>query len=144
MDMQVANVKALHESGRALSAADYAKEAQLSVAEGLECAKIPWQRAFAPQSNINGWAKEGIVPFTMKVAWDMLAEERAKGEAAAPVPNPTSAFAYYGLPTPTPIADVVPSPHPITTLTFPLAAAEDVAVEVTNIITVRGKCVPAQ
>jgi hypothetical protein len=129
MEMQVSKVEALSAAGTALSAANYAKEAQLTLAEGLECAKIPWQNAFAPPNNIKGWAKEGVVPFTMKVAWDMLAEERAKGEAATVIPNTTPAFAYYGLPTPDPISRVVPSPHPITTLTFPPAAAEDVAAE---------------
>eukprot|EP00966_Prymnesium_polylepis_P100057 2316797-Prymnesium_polylepis.1 len=90
--------------GVPVDASHVQKLATLSQTEVLECAVEPWQEAFADAVNIKGWADEGIVSFTCKVAWDMKAEEESSGRAVQPVRDHVNTFTHYGLQPPRPFA----------------------------------------
>ena len=101
VDMQATRVKALRKTckdrvpTRAESIA-----AATPLADALRAAKRPWELAFATEVNIQGWAEEGVIPFTCKLGWDLLAQEKAKGVVAPRVPDSTAAWDHYGLPPP--------------------------------------------
>ena len=71
-------------AGLPVTAADIAMGAELTTAEALRAAKGPWEEAFSVENNLRGWREEGIVPFTCKLAWDLLAVEQARGQVVAP------------------------------------------------------------
>ena len=57
----------------------------------MECARGPWEEAFSKERIAHGWAKEGVVPFTRALMWELKAEEEAKGIIPSNVPPPNLA-----------------------------------------------------
>ena len=82
---QAARAKAAEE-GREPSRAELVAVATLDDAQSLAAAKQPWIDAFKEERVKNGWAKEGIVPFTRKLYWDLKKEEEALGIKPSNVP----------------------------------------------------------
>ena len=96
---QAARAKAAAE-GREPSRAELIAAATLTDAQSLAAAKLPWMEAFKEERNRNGWAKEGIVPFTRKLYWDLKKEEEEMGITPSNVPP----IDLSGFNIPTPIA----------------------------------------
>eukprot|EP00966_Prymnesium_polylepis_P276651 6391474-Prymnesium_polylepis.1 len=82
---QAARAKAAEE-GREPTRAELIAAATLDDAKSLAAAKQPWLEAFKEERVKNGWAKEGIVPFTRKLYWDLKKEEEAMGITPSNVP----------------------------------------------------------
>mmetsp|Transcript_11717 Transcript_11717/g.25478 ORF Transcript_11717/g.25478 Transcript_11717/m.25478 type:complete len:175 (-) Transcript_11717:510-1034(-) len=99
--MQAQKVKAVkaaaEREGRRATLSEMRKAAVLTNAESMAAACAPWEKAFREEKNLQGWAKEDIVPFTRKLAWDMLAEEWAKGARVPPVPDSATLLSAMGL-----------------------------------------------
>ena len=77
------------------SRAELLKASVLTDSTAIECAKVPWETAFADDANIRGWKTEGVVPFTRKLYWDLKEAEEAKGIVVSKVPPPD--LASFGL-----------------------------------------------
>ena len=88
---------AAREAGREPTLSELRKAAVLTNEESMAAAIAPWEKAFREEKNMNGWAEEGIVPFTRKLAWDMLKEEQAKGIKVPPVPDSAELLSRMGL-----------------------------------------------
>ena len=65
----------------------------------VRAARVPWAEAFSEERVLSGWEKEGIVPFTRRLMWELRAEEAAKGITPSAVP-PVD-LAAYGISSPT-------------------------------------------
>jgi hypothetical protein len=94
-ELQVAKFRKMNAeaeaAGRTPSQAEMRKAAVLTNAESLQAAVAPWEAAFKQSKVVHGWAEEGIVPFTQKLAWDLKKEEEAKGITAPPPPRSSAA-----------------------------------------------------
>jgi hypothetical protein len=95
---QAARAKAAKE-GREPSRAELVAAATLTDAQSLAAAKEPWMEAFKEERVKNGWANEGVVPFTRKLFWDLKKEEEAMGIKPSNVP-PVD-LSGFNVPTPT-------------------------------------------
>ena len=62
--------------------------AVLTNAASLRAAQEPWHEAFSEECVKRGWAREGVVPFTRKLYWDLKKEEELKGITVSNVPPP--------------------------------------------------------
>jgi hypothetical protein len=82
---QAARAKAAAE-GREPTRAELMAAATLSDAQTLAAAKEPWEEAFSVERVKRGWAREGIVPFTRKLMWDLKDEEKKMGKKVSNVP----------------------------------------------------------
>mmetsp|Transcript_11336 Transcript_11336/g.29936 ORF Transcript_11336/g.29936 Transcript_11336/m.29936 type:complete len:314 (+) Transcript_11336:3-944(+) len=72
------------------------KASVISNETSLRLAKRPWQEAFSEVKIKAGWAKEGIVPFTRALMWELREEEAQKGVTPSNVPPPD--VVPFGLP----------------------------------------------
>lgn len=99
--MQKKKVCAIEEKAarenREPSLSEIREAALLTNAESMAAAVAPWERAFRDEKNVNGWKEEGIVPFTRKLAWDMLKEEEHRGIKVPPVPDSSALLSAMGL-----------------------------------------------
>jgi len=75
-------------AGRTPFRAELMAASVLSNEASLRAAREPWHAAFAEDKVKQGWANEGVVPFTRKLYWDLKAEEERRGIQAPPVPAP--------------------------------------------------------
>ena len=82
---QAARAKAAKE-GREPTRAELLAAATLTDAQSLAVAKQPWMDAFSEEHVKRGWEKEGIIPFTRKLMWDLRKEEAAMGIKPSNVP----------------------------------------------------------
>ena len=71
----------------------------LDDAAAARAARVPWAEAFSEEKVLRGWEKEGIVPFSRRLMWELRAEEAAKGITPSAVP-PVDLIAY-GISSPT-------------------------------------------
>ena len=72
---------------REMSRAELLQSAHISNATSLRVAQEPWREAFSEEKIVRGWKKEGVVPFTRALMWELRAEEEASGITPSRVPD---------------------------------------------------------
>ena len=108
---QAARAKAARE-GREPTRQELMACALLDDVSSARAARVPWTEAFSEEKVRRGWEKEGVVPFTRKLMWDLRAEEEAKGITPSAVP-PVD-LSSFGISSPAAAHD--PATDPPTTL----------------------------
>ena len=51
----------------------------------MDCLREPWEKAFSAENVASAWKRDGIVPFTRKVYWDVRLEWEAREQRIAAV-----------------------------------------------------------
>ena len=68
---------------KALSAAVLQGRTCLNAGDLLSCARAPWEEAFNQANCLRAWDKIGVVPFTRRVYWLLLGQEKHRKQLAA-------------------------------------------------------------